>query len=397
MLDADVQLAHPTFNGHRLERLRAHLREETGSLCLTSANLWLTDDTPPFQVQGGLPLGWDSLLQPAAANAQPLALSVRFPAQDLSLLNAFFPALPGATGTVAGEVQLGGTLTHPRLHDGHLIALGTMDIPLGDGVLPDQLRNIDLRANFSNDGAQSRVTITRGVAMLATPDGAVVDSLPGWFITDGAITIPNEAISTPMRWHWNVYAQLVHMPLAPSSSQIVPTSGLFHLTGQGNTPLLTGVAILEHTKIAQPDLPATRASMGWRTPLFNPRLSLVLQIGDGVKMSKGFFEIPLQKTPLPPAAVAVILPGDLPAATLPHTVNGYQWHAEMLHPGSRSELPGTWGAITGTLFDPHVYARFAVDAQHLAFPLNLLNSVRHARGSLTFSLAQGARLVMEKS
>ena len=339
VFDADVQLAQPTIEGHSLDKLRVHLHEDAGHLQLAQGAVWLADDTPPINVQGTLPLGWDSLLQPATANARPLALFVCFPAQDISLLNTWLPALPGATGTVAGDLQFGGTLAQPQLHAGHLILLGSAAIPLSGGVLPGRLQNIELRATLSHDGQQSRVTITRVWPCWWRRMGR--RKAAGRVGSSPTAPLPSRTTHSPPRCagigmcmrNWCIcrWRRKRFKCRKPRGSSTSPSRMVRRCS--------PAWPCSNHAKIKQPNLPAVCLTPGCRPPAFNPRVSLVLQVGDGVKLSKGFFAIPLQKTPLPPAAVAATPPGALPAGTLPHNANGYQWDAALLHPTAVPNCP----------------------------------------------------------
>jgi len=389
VLEADLALDNPVIGGHTLQQLRGHLREDAQQLTLSEGTLSATSGAQPISLHGTFPLGWSRLSQPMAQNGDPLSLVVQLPPQDIAPLRAFLPDLPNINGTVEGNLQVAGTLAQPKVVDGHMAVAGNADLGANIKGVPSQLRNIDLFATLSDNGnGQSTVTLNRFNAQIAGRQSA------GSFTSAGTIAIPNGALASPMQWHWDVYGRLMHLPLAPEVFMVSQASGLFHLNSDQAGPVITGVVYVDNAKIKEPDGPMNTPA-GWGALAFNPRLSMVLQVGSGLKVSKGMFSVPLQSTPLPPVVLSdMTAPDTTPRLDTRQQAAGYDWNADMLNPGTSAEAPGTWGAVTGTLSDPHLYARFEVNKGKLSFPLNLFGSVRNARGHITYTLGEGAQVTM---
>jgi hypothetical protein len=116
---------------------------------------------------------------------------------------------------------------------------------------------------------------------------------------------------------------------------------------------------------------------------------VLIQVGQYVKLSSGMFRIPLRPTPLELPAVP-----NGPGLTIDRALPAYVATARQTRAETAGEMTGTWGAITGSVNEPAIYARFEVEKARLSFPLNLFGAIRHARGHVTYSRADGPRIVM---
>lgn len=394
-LAADVSVQQPEMLGHTLHALRGHISTADGRLELSNGEIVLSDAMPPLRVDGHLPLRWDAPLRPAFPTDGPIALQITVPQQSLTPLSTVVPELSAASGTIAGALHIAGTLAEPYLASGELAVAGSATLPTWDRAYPNRLDNLDLRLAISGNRQRSTVKVERFMATLDRWQGGARDKefTPGWLAAEGAVTIPSDGLLTPDAWQWDVYSKLVRLPLSPALFMVPHVSGFAHLVTENGQPTLQGVLLVEDAKIREPKMTNTD-TVSWGPFTFNPRLSLVLQVGERVKMAKSIFRIPLRSTPLPRPGVPSVLPGVNPNLQIAREAREYAYNASMLNPGTAAELPGTWGVVTGSLQDPRLYVRFEVDKKKLSFPLNLIGSVRRARGHVTFNLADGPQIVM---
>jgi len=381
-LDGDLQLANLQYEGRAIPRASGHIRLDASQLKLSDGQIQLLVDGQPVRVSGQVPVRWENF-QPSLRPDRPLALAIDLPQQELAALRPLLPSMvTSLTGSVEGGLRVAGTAAQPRFDDGWLEVRGNAGLDLGHPGFADNLRNIDLRASIAGDPRRSVVTIERLTAGI----GRKKDP-PGSLDAAGSVGITGENLLAPQHWQWDMYAAVDKLPL-PAELMVAPkATGALHLVSEGGTPTLEGVMLLEHVKLKEPKMAA--GGGGWGPFAFDPRLSVAVQVGDGVKLSKSIFSVPLRRTPL-------AYPGlTLQSGETPLPVLSMISYDDMIrNAGTASEMTGTWGTITGTLSDPQVYARFEVDKGRLSFPLNLIGSVRHARGHVTYTRAGGPQIVM---
>jgi hypothetical protein len=369
VLESDVRVDGPMVAGVTLARAVGHLSGTREVLALRGGQVWPATDAVPVAIAGTLGLNDD--IDPTR---MPLALTATVPSQSIVPWQRVWPGLRDMQGTVAGHVQVAGTVAAPRVTGGEVALAGAVTLPVANAHFPNRLADLDLRVRL----AGNRVTLEALSATLDRAGSRPSDFQPGRVQAGGSVTIPDGALTTPARWTWDVQSRLDRAPLDPALTLVPRISGYARITGEGE-PTITGVLFADHVKLRKPKVtappPAGDAGPG---PAFNPRLSLVLQAGEGVRIAQGIFSVPLKPTPLPwPTADA-----------------GMAYNATMLNPGDRTERPGTWGVVTGSLYNPQVYGRFEVDGKKVAFPLSLFSGVRRARGHVTYSMATGAKVVM---
>lgn len=250
------------------------------------------------------------------------------------------------------------------------------------------VNDINVSLHVTGDARQSRVSIDHFSAVLDRLEHGrrPGDFQPGQLIAQGTVGIDMRDLLAPNSWQWNIYGRVDGMPLPQEIFQVPRASGFVRLSSVNGAPVLNGVVMADNVKIKPPKLTAP-LDTSWGPFPFNPRLSIVLQIGSGVKLAKGIVRLPLQATPLP-------WPSLTPAMAINPQEAVYSENADMLHPGAPAELPGTWGVITGSLENPQVYARFEVNKKKLAFPFSLIGSARNARGHITYSMTDGPHVTM---
>jgi len=386
--EADVQVDHPVIDGYALQQISGHLQLADNRLQLANGQVQLPHAGAPVQVAGAIPLRWTGW-RPSVPADQPVALQVTLPSQTLTAFSTHFAPVPGFSGDVAGQLRVGGTLAAPRIETGWLTAAGAADIRPADPALPNQLRDLALRLNLSGD----TLTIANFQATLDRQEGGKRPRsfAPGWVTAQGTVQLPTDAVqlTSPNEWRWNVYADVVRVPLPVSLTAIPNASGFLHLESENGVPVLHGVLLAEHVKVKEPKVSTSRP--GLAAISFNPRLSLLLQVGEGVKVSRGLFTVSLRPTPLPRPSLPVVAGNTPPSLVIQPDQPVFAEDATQTHPGA-SEMPGTWGTLTGSLADPHFYARFEVGK--VGFPLNLFSSIRNTKGRITYSQASGVQLVM---
>jgi|GEM_PF-2260903 len=381
-LDGDLQLADLRYEDRAIPRASGHIRLDASQLKLSDGQIQLLVDGQPVRVSGQAPVRWENF-QPSLRQDRPLSLAIDLPQQELAALRPLLPSMvTSLTGSVEGGLRVTGTAAQPRFDEGWLEVRGNAGFNLGNPGFADSLQNIDLRASIAGDPRRSIVTIER-----LTADIGRKKDPPGSLDAAGTVSIAGENLLMPQHWQWDLYAAVDKLPL-PAELMVAPkASGALHLVSKGATPVLEGVMLLEHIKLKEPKMVA--GDGGWGPFSFDPRLSIAVQVGDGVKMSKSIFSVPLRRTPLAYPGLS-LQPDGMPLPVL--AMISYD---EMIrNAGTADEMTGTWGTITGTLNEPQVYARFEVNKGKLSFPLNLIGSVRHARGHVTYTRAGGPQIVM---
>ena len=387
-VDADAQVTDPVIDGYALRQITGHLQLANDRLTLTHGQAQLPNGGAPLAVAGEIPLRWSGW-RPDVPADEPLAVTVTLPEQALSAFPTHLALAPDFSGTVAGALRVTGTLAAPHLDTGWLTASGAADLRLNDPAFPNCLQDLALRLDL----AGNTLTVTHFNATLDRREQGTRprNFAPGWVAAQGTVRIPldKSGVSSPNDWRWNLYAEFARAPLPQSLMAVPHASGLLHLESEHGVPVLHGVLLAEQVKVKEPHF----STHGLASPTagFNPRFSLVLQVGDGVKVSRGLFTVALRPTPLPWPALPVVTGNTPPTLTVQPDQPAYAEDAAQFTPGA-GETPGTWGVLTGSLADPHFYARFEVGK--VGFPLNLFSSIRNAKGRITFNQADGVHFVM---
>jgi hypothetical protein len=381
-LDGDLRLANLQYAGRAIPAASGHIRLDRSKLALLDGLILLLANGEPVRVSGHLPVRWENF-QPVLLPDGRLALDIDLPRQDLAALRPLLPSMvTSLSGSVEGGLRVTGTAAQPRFDDGWVEVRGNAGFDLGHPGFGDSVQNLDLRASIAGDPQRSTVTIERLTAGISRKK-----DVPGSLDAVGSLGITSGNLLQPQRWQWDVYAAVDKLPL-PAELMVAPkATGALHLVSEGATPEVRGVLLLEHVKLKEPKMAAGGGDWGPFT--FDPRLAVAVQVGDSVNISKSIFSVPLRRTPLPYPAFAL----QSGATSLP-VLSMVSYDNMLRHAGTANEMTGTWGTITGTLNDPQVYARFEVDKGKLSFPLNLIGSVRHARGHVTYTRAGGPQIVM---
>jgi hypothetical protein len=394
VVETDVAITEPSLGDQALHRASGHLRLTRDSAALSKGELWFRADGPPMAIHGSVPLRWTAL-SPRVRLDRPFALAITLPRQNLSPLRALVPSLTELSGTVEGAVSFGGTLARPMLRDGSLQLAGHIGLPTTAAGNPNRLDDVHLRVRATGDQSGMTLDIERlSMTVDRLVNGSRVKGFqPGWLASEGDIRIPAAALGDPQRWTWDLYAKLLRVPVSAEMFLVPQASGYLHLGTADGIPEITGVLLVEGTKITKPKM-ATGSVPQWGPFQLNPQLNILVQVGDAVKMSSGMFSVPLRPTPLARPAMAAIVPGVQPSLAIDRTAPEYSASTDTLHAATAGELPGTWGALTGSLNDPAIFARFEVAKERLRFPLNLFSAVRKARGHVIYSRANGPQIVM---
>jgi hypothetical protein len=390
VLETDIAMAQPAYAGHQLERIAGHLTVTRNAAVLRDATLTLLPGAAPVSVAARVPLVWNGMT-PDVARTQPFSLQVTIPRQNLAALRALAPALTAVDGTMEASIQVDGTPAQPRISQGRLLLAGTTGLPVKADAYADRLRDMHVDLRFTGDRAGMTLTIDR---LSATLDRArhARGFQPGWVTAAGTVRIPAAALLDPQAWTWDVYANLIRIPLSAQTFLVPNASAYLHLGSADGAPTLTGVTLVSGISLKQPKLDASALAQWGPFPL-NPRLSLVVQVGQYVRLIKGIIHLPLQPTPLDPPVMPTLTAG-APSLDIDRDLPAYDYSAAMLHPETASEMTGTWGTVTGTLDNPKLYARFEVEKKRLRFPMSLFGAVRHAKGHVTYTRADGPKLVM---
>ncbi len=389
VVESDIAVTNPAWDGRAVPRATGHLRVTRTEANLTQGRIVLRAGAPPMAMAGSLPLRWHGQTPRIVADA-PFALSMSLPQQDMAPLRALVPALTALTGTIEGALRVDGTPAQPVLHTGTLRIAGAVGLPNTAAGNPNRIDDIDVRLSATGDRRGVTVQVEQIAATLTRRDGGkpAKDFLPGWIVAEGDVRIPGTAWGNPRRWEWDIYATAARLPLDASLFMVPQASGYLHLGSAADGPVLNGVLMVSGTKIRKPKMAAGTVPH-WGPYPFNPRLDVLIQVGQYVKLSSGMFRIPLRPTPLELPAVP-----NGPGLTIDRALPAYVATARQTRAETAGEMTGTWGAITGSVNEPAIYARFEVEKARLSFPLNLFGAIRHARGHVTYSRADGPRIVM---
>lgn len=394
VVESDVRVEHPRYADYAMDGLQGHIRLTHDALTLSDGLVQMRANSRPLQVDGMVPLQWQGLRVEFPVD-RPLALAVVLPQQDLAFLRTFLPDMPDIQGVIEGRMRVGGTMVEPRITSGNFNIAGNATLPKMDGAYPNRINNIDLRVQVADEGSGSRVRIEKMSALLDRTDKngkRVAGFNPGLVAAEGTVTIGREDLLTPDNWDWDVYARAARIPLSSKLFLVPNISGFLRVTSESGAPVINGVLATANSKIKEPKLDP-KSPPHWGPFSFNPKLSIVLQVGERVTISKSIVRLPLRMTPLP-WVLAAEPAGVQPSLDIDRGNPAYGYSAAMLNPGTSAELPGSWGAVMGSFENPQIYARFEVDKKRLSFPFNLIGSISKARGHVTFSLAEGPRITM---
>lgn len=394
VVDSDIAVTNPGIAQYHLHRAEGHIHVTRDSLAVTNGALWATAESKPISVQGNIPLATTDGKFDLAGN-KSMSFTATLPRQNLSVVRALIPSLPAANGTIEGQLHIGGTVAAPRVTNGIFTLAGSAALPQMDSAYPNRINNINLRLRLADNNGQNTVTVDRLSATMDRFEGDKrADGFkPGWITAQGSAVIKPGDLMMPDKWNWNMYAEVIRFPLSPDLFMVPNISGYLHLQNKAGSPTLTGVMLAEQVKIKEPKMPTSTAS-SWGPFNFNPRLSVVLQIGEGVKMAKSILRLPLRPTPLPWPQLTVPTTDSQPSLQINRNDPAFNYNASMLNPGTSAELSGTWGVVTGSLDNPQLYARFEVDKKKVGFPFNLFSSITKARGHITYSMADGPSITM---
>ncbi len=388
--EIEVAIDTPSFGDRVLHRASGHLRLTRTGISLADGEIWFHANGPPITTQGTLPLRWEAWV-PAVPVDEPFALDLTFPRQALSPWLALLPGITDLRGSVEGSASIHGTLKQPILRNGHLTITGSADLPETTDGNPDRADDIEMRLSASGDRRGVSLDIEH-LSMRLDRVGAKAFQ-PGWLSSEGTVHIPASVLRDPQRWQWDVYAKLMRVPLSTETFLVPQATGYLRLGSAADGLELTGILLIDNTKLKKPSLTANAMSAWGPFPL-NPHLRVVVQVGDAVKLKSGIFSVPLRPTPLAQLPATTIIPGVQPSLAIDRDAPEYRTSAAMMNVGTANEMTGTWGVIIGTLNDPAIYARFEVEKSKVGFPLKLFSAVRNARGHITFSRAGGPRIVM---
>lgn len=288
-------------------------------------------------------------------------------------------------GGLTARATLRGTWARPVIT---ATATGAVTLP-NSANMPNRIDNLDVRLRVDGDRSGVTLHVDRLAATLVrTAHGTPVKGFtPGWFAGDGDVRIPGTAWQDPRRWQWDLYAA-ADMPVDATMFLVPQAAGYLHLGTDAGGPVLNGALLVSGTQISKPKLTAGAVPQ-WGPYRFNPRLDVLVQVGNFVKLRNGMFRIPLRATPLDVPAIPAA-----PLTALDHSLSVFTASARQARPETTGEMTGTWGAITGTVNEPAIYARFEVEKARLSFPLSLVGAIRHARGHVTYSRVAGPQLVM---
>jgi len=382
-LDGDLKLANLQYAGRTIPSAGGHLRVDASQLALSDGRVQLLANGAPLQVSGTLPVHWANF-RPSLVSDRPLSLKVDLPQQDLAALKPLLPGVKTLTGSVSASLNVAGTPAQPRFNNSWVEVRGDAGFDMGDPGFADSLQNLDLRAAVTGNLQQSTITLEHLSAIVAQSRKG---GQAGYLVAGGSVGIANNNLLHPQRWQWNVKANISDVPVSAKLVVVPKATGALQLVSEGSTPVLKGVIVLDHVKLKQPNLGSGAST--WGPFAFNPRIQVAVQVGGGVKMSQSIFSVPLQQTPLPFPDL-----GMTPETTIPPAVSLDAYAPLFSQAGAANEVTGTWATISGTLSDPQLYARFEVDKHELSFPLNLIGSVRHAKGHVTYTKADGPKIVM---
>jgi hypothetical protein len=328
---ASVDWFHPVIHGVAFGPLNAILSLESDAGNSTVQRLWIgqrqlgeggaatlqlrdarTVEDPPLSVYGYLPIRWTAPWHPTIVLDAPFALTVNIPQQKLESAKAYLPLLPAGAafqgdGTLAGRLQLGGTLNAPEFGAGSFLLAKAAELvlpPDKDG-LPDRFQNMsvdlgfraeernghrenvidvnDISSNFDNVKLATKqpspwerilATFTKK-APQATPRvdawGTIRMLTPenGWQHTDG--------LQKQLRY--DLYARSLNTPLHVDDTCQGTVTACLHLGNRADNarPLLTGILYAQNCTINYTGGSSTPFVLP-RLPI-NPELSVCVQLG----------------------------------------------------------------------------------------------------------------------
>jgi hypothetical protein len=372
VLDGSFTVATPRAYGLALHRLEGDVQATPQTLTLARLQAWLTAEAPAVTLRGQVPMH---------SSTRPFTLEMDIPTQPITPLLSRLAAPPVA-GMLGGHLRVGGTPATPHVQTGEFTFTGSADLPLAAAGVPNRLTAMTAQLSLAGDAQETRLTVAHLAGQLDRVEGGRRPKAftPGDLAASGTVTIPADALLQPERWTGEVIAQLSRVPVLPSL--LPPVSGVLAFSQTAGASEVRGALLVEQATLRMPST-KTVAPTDWGPFAVNPRLSIAVQLGEGVKVAQGVF-----KAPLRPSAPPLIAQAS--AARTPTSPTG-------AIPTAQSVQTGTWGVLDGTLNAPRFFARFEVDKERVRFPLSLFSKVRNARGHLTFTFAEGAHLVMGDS
>lgn len=379
----------------------------------------------PLEIFGYIPFRWQGSLQPEIPVDEQLLIAMRLPEQGLELVRTYVPKMPRGKGSVAGMLEVRGTLdkANPLQLNGDFRAQAPELILKNAGEdMPDRLRAVSVDLAFHSDGAVGAANVieikdlsaiygyaARPAAKKATGFARLLKGLlgqrekkvpvqdQGVIVAQGTIRIDIEKLldaqqalvpleEIPNRLQYDVYAKTVRAPVSWASvfqGQVSSYLHLVHRPGEMPRPLLTGVVYAEDLLVTFTGQTFAQSSHNFFVPV-DPDLSIALQMG-----ARNRFEIE-PNNPLFRNSFSATIPFLPSPMVSPISVADYAWLQQVSsggagpslskppivrsHPAFRytaatarvnretgDPFAGTYGWVTGRLSAPLVQAHLEVE------------------------------------
>ncbi len=285
-------------------------------------------------------------------------------AEDIAPLCASLVEI-NATGNVEIAGKLQGSMTAPVI-TGDIAYTGDVALPAIAAPFPNIMRNLTLAAAIDGNGGELRVTLTQCTAELGS---AIVGYVPGALAVLGKFTIPGASIANPNAWRWDMAARVANCQLDKTVAYVDNTSGYLRLVTIDDKPLLSGVLCIENTQL---QIPANSVERVVCQPFsaFDPALSIMLQLGDGVSALNSGMRFPLRPTPM-------LLPRVVATTQFSCSNSFLRRNATQL---DAQRTSGSWGTVTGTLNYPHIAGNYEVNPDEMSLLMGII-PLGAARGS----------------
>lgn len=464
-LQASIEWANPVIAGMPFDLAHAILTLENDETHPNQQRLWiglknlgevgattvqLVDPRrlgmPPLEISGYLPLRWKSRLQPEIPLDQPFELTINLPEHRLAALHTYLPFITDAggdgklqgDGTVAGRVQLGGTIAYPEFRDRGYLTIKSPELILShsDGDAPNRLRDVVADINFFAQREKDRLVNVIAVNdvsalydrndyhppkptlwqrfmnvlgfekkyepplsnIVAQGSIKILTPLDGWASLDALL----QPTSLAQHVRYDLYAEMSKAPIKRSKIYDGTVSAYLHLGNrqdQPAVPLLNGLVFAENSTITY----AGGASSPFEMPSlpFDPELSLFVQVGE-----KNAFVVAPDNSlvrnaiygifPFVSTGPQLFSPDDIATsgaqrrgdkALLDPRSPVFHISAESMQLGKNGDeyTNGTFGTVTGKLSDPVVNATYVLVPRKSQFQLpGGLLSVQLAHGTFKF-------------
>lgn len=228
-----------------------------------------------------LPFAWEA---PFIPRDEPVNVQFSIPSQDLSSLAGFIPLVESASGAIAVNLLVSGTISDPVTSGDLLIENGSVRV--------DRFNNsfTDLQVAAAFEGSELRFTRFTGAS-----------SLGGTFEVTGAVQIPSIRRATAdVALNMNALRVSTDDLTGVYSEEITMTAtGLLRVAESIHAPLISGQLVVSNAVVVVPsgDLPAPGqpGAVGR-----NPRFDVTLILASNVRIERG----PLEVTVEGPVSVA---------------------------------------------------------------------------------------------